>query len=106
MADEVVILITAGSADEASTIARTLVKEHLVACVNILSGVRSVFFWEGRVQDAAESLLLCKSRMARFPDIMERVKSLHSYTVPEIIALPIAGGLPSYLGWIRETTQK
>jgi periplasmic divalent cation tolerance protein len=106
MAEEIVILITAASSDEAAGIARTLVDEHLVACVNIVPGVRSFFFWEGGTQEAAESLLVCKSRMPVFPRITERVKALHSYTVPEIIALPVAAGLDSYLAWLRDSTKE
>jgi periplasmic divalent cation tolerance protein len=104
MAEEVVILITAGSPEEAGTIARTLVDEHLAACVNVLPGLRSFFFWEGRTQEAAEILLICKSRRSRLDRIIERVKGLHSYTVPEIIALPVVAGLNDYLRWVGEST--
>ena len=105
MAEEIVILITAGSPDEAATIARTLVDEHLAACVNIIPGVRSFFFWEGRTQDAAEALMICKSRMPLMDAVIARVKTLHTYTVPEIIALPVAAGLPSYLAWVKNATK-
>jgi len=105
MAEEIVILITAGSPDEAATIARTLVDEHLAACVNIIPGVRSFFFWEGRTQDAAEALMICKSRMPLMDAVIARVKTLHTYTVPEIIALPVAAGLPSYLAWVKDATK-
>jgi periplasmic divalent cation tolerance protein len=106
MTDEIVILITASSSDEAMNIAKTLVDEHHVACVNVLTGVRSFFFWEGGTQDSAEALLVCKSRLSMMEGIIERVKSLHSYTVPEIIALPIVAGLPTYLEWVRSSTKK
>ncbi len=105
MAEEVVILITAASPEEGAKIAQTLVAEHLVACVNSIPGVRSFFFWEGKAQDAAEVLLVCKSRMALLDKVIERVKSLHSYTVPEIIALPIVGGSPGYLAWVNDSTK-
>ena len=105
MAEEIVILITAGSPDEAATIARTLVDEHLAACVNIIPGVRSFFFWEGRTQDAAEALMICKSRMPLMEAVIARVRTLHTYTVPEIIAVPIAAGLPSYLAWMKDATK-
>ena len=104
MADEIVILITASSPGEAEKIARVLVDEHLAACVNIMPGVRSFFFWEGKTQDANESLMVCKSRMPLRDKLTARVKALHSYTVPEIIALPVAAGLPAYLAWVREST--
>jgi periplasmic divalent cation tolerance protein len=105
MAEEIVILITAGSPEEGEKIAQTLVAEQLVACVNSIPGVRSFFLWEGKAQDAAEVLLVCKSRMALMDKVIERVKSLHSYTVPEIIALPIVAGLPSYLAWVKDSTK-
>jgi periplasmic divalent cation tolerance protein len=105
MAEEIVILITTGSPEEGEKIAQALVAEHLVACVNSITGVRSLFFWEGKVQDVAEVLLVCKSRMALMEKIIERVQSLHSYTVPEIVALPIVAGLPSYLAWMKDSTK-
>lgn len=105
MAEEIVILITAASPEEGAKIAQALVAEHLVACVNSIPGVRSFFFWEGKAQDAAEALLVCKSRMALLDKVIERVKSLHSYTVPEIIALPIVGGAPGYLAWVNDSTK-
>lgn len=106
MADEIVILITASSDDEAAKIASSLVQEHLAACVNIVSSVRSFFFWQGKTQDERESLLICKSRLLHMDRIIQRVKSLHSYTVPEIIALPIISGSADYLEWVKETTSK
>ena len=105
MAEEIVILITAGSPEEAATIARTLVDEHLAACVNVIPGVRSFFFWEGKTQDAAEVLMICKSRKPLMDAIIARVRTLHSYTVPEIIALPVAAGLPSFLAWLKDATK-
>jgi len=105
MAEEIVILITAGSPDEAATIGRALVDEHLVACVNIVPGVRSFFFWEGKTQEAHEVLMICKSRMPLMDGVIARVRSLHSYTVPEIIALPVAAGLPGYLAWVKDATK-
>jgi periplasmic divalent cation tolerance protein len=105
MAEEIVILITAGSPDEAATIARTLVDEHLAACVNIIHGVHSFFFWEGRTQDSVEALMICKSRMPLMDAVIARVRTLHSYAVPEIIALPVEAGLPSYLEWVKDSTK-
>jgi periplasmic divalent cation tolerance protein len=103
MGDEVVVLITAGSADEAAKIGRALVEEHLAACANIVGGVRSLFFWDGRTQDEQETLIICKSRAVLMDRIVGRVKQLHSYTVPEIIALPIVAGSQEYLDWVNAT---
>jgi len=105
MSDKIIVLITAGSPDEASMIARTLVDERLVACVNLLSGVRSIFVWEGKTQEASETLMICKSRMPMMDRIVARVRSLHSYSVPEILALPVVAGLPDYLRWVESSTQ-
>jgi periplasmic divalent cation tolerance protein len=105
MAEEIVILITAGSPEEGAKIARSLVAEHLVACVNCIPGVRSFFFWEGKAQETDEVLLVCKTRRELMEKVIERVKALHSYTVPEIIALPIVGGLPAYLAWVKDSTK-
>jgi periplasmic divalent cation tolerance protein len=106
MADDIVILITAASDDEAARIARALVDERLAACANILPGVRSLFFWEGRTQDEREVLMVVKTRQALLDSIVRRVKALHSYTVPEIIALPVLGGSQDYLDWVRETVKE
>lgn len=106
MADEIVILITASSSGEAATIARTLVEEHLAACVNIIPDVRSFFFWDGKTQEAEESLLVCKSRRPLLDELTARVKAIHSYTVPEIIALPVVAGLAAYLDWLNDATMR
>jgi periplasmic divalent cation tolerance protein len=101
----IIVLITASSDDEAAQIAAALVTEHLAACVNIVSEVRSLFFWEGKTQDAREALLVCKSRLPLIEKLINRVKDLHSYTVPEIIALPIIAGSREYLDWVKETVK-
>ena len=101
---EVVILITAPSTEEAQKIAHSLVAEHLVACANIVSQIQSIFYWQGKVCDEKEVLIICKSRASLFGEISRRVKQLHSYTVPEIIALPIIRGSEDYLRWINEMT--
>lgn len=106
MAGEIIVLVTASSEDEAAKIGSALVDEHLAACVNIVPGVRSLFFWEGKTQDGRELLLICKSRQPLLEPIIARVKSLHSYTVPEVIALPVAGGSEDYLRWLRKATRE
>jgi len=105
MADEIIVLITASRQEEAALIGKTLVNERLAACVNIVSDVRSIFTWEGKVQDDSETLLIVKSRIPLLDQVTIRVKSLHSYTVPEIIALPIIGGSADYLKWLRGATR-
>jgi periplasmic divalent cation tolerance protein len=105
MTDGIIVLITASSEEEAARIAKALVDEHLCACVNIVSSVRSLFFWEGKTRDSAESLLVCKSRKPLMENLISRTKSLHSYTVPEIIALPIIAGSPEYLDWLKQSVK-
>ena len=102
----IVVLITFPSLDEANRVAAVLVDEHLAACVNLVTGVRSVFFWEGAREEAAEILALVKTTRQHFGDLAARVKSLHSYSVPEMIALPILGGYEPYLTWLTETVSK
>jgi periplasmic divalent cation tolerance protein len=106
MTDAVIVLITASSGEEAERIARVLVGEHVAACVNIMPGMRSLFFWEGKTQDEKETLLICKSRLPLVEKLVQRVKSLHSYSVPEVIALPIVAGSGEYLEWVRENTKE
>jgi periplasmic divalent cation tolerance protein len=101
----ILVLVTAGSETEASTIAKTLVEEQLAACVNLLSPIRSIYRWEGTVADDQEWLLLIKTRAAHFATIVARVKALHSYQVPEVIALPIVNGSAAYLQWLHGATQ-
>lgn len=100
MTDFIIILVTAGSEPEAEKIARALVEERLAACVNILSPVRSIYRWEGKIQDDREWLLVIKTQSTHFAAIETRVKTLHSYQVPEVIALPIVTGSEKYLGWL------
>ncbi len=98
--DRIIVLITAGSEEEAHNIAESLIKEKKAACVNILPGVDSLFWWEGKIEAARESLLLVKTKTSLFPEIVELVKRTHSYEVPEIIALPIIAGSEDYLKWL------
>ncbi|UCH91296.1 MAG: divalent-cation tolerance protein CutA [Nitrospirota bacterium] len=103
--DEIVVLVTVGSEAEAANIARALVEKRLVACVNILPGVRSIFQWEGKVTEESECLLVAKTVSQVFEQVATAVKSLHSYSVPEVIALEIQHGLPEYLSWVRDITK-
>jgi len=103
--DAIIILITASSEEEATKISTTLVEEKLVACVNIIPKIHSIYWWEGKVCREDEVMLVSKSTKSLFPAIMDRVKSLHSYQVPEIISFPILEGLPEYLNWIEDVTK-
>jgi periplasmic divalent cation tolerance protein len=104
MTDYVLILITASSEKEAEKIARTLVKEKLAACVNMVSGMKSFFRWKGDISSEREVLLLAKTKDRLFEKLKKRVLELHSYEVPEIITLPILAGFEEYLGWVGKET--
>jgi periplasmic divalent cation tolerance protein len=106
MPDYIVILVTAGSETEAETIAKTLVEERLAACVNIINPIRSLYRWEGKIADDREWLLIIKTQAARFATVEARVKALHSYQVPEVIALPILAGAEGYLRWLQGETSE
>ena len=96
----IVIFITVSSDDEAHRITKLLLEQRKVACINIVSGVDSRFWWKGNIDSARESLLVIKTRASVFQKVMELVKTIHSYEVPEIIALPIIDGNSDYLKWI------
>lgn len=99
----IVIFVTAANVNEAQKIADKLVQARLVACANIIDNVRSVFWWEGKPDSAKEALLIMKSKKSRLAKIIKAVKSLHSYEVPEIIALPVVCGDKKYLRWLDES---
>lgn len=101
----IVVLVTASSKEEANKIARGLLEEKLAACVNIVSGLESRFWWQGKIDSAKEVLLIIKTRKTLFNKLAKKVKSLHSYTVPEIIAFPIISGSKAYLDWINDCTR-
>jgi periplasmic divalent cation tolerance protein len=101
--DKVVALVTCGSAREANRIARALVERRVAACVNVLgTPAHSTYRWRGKVETAAEYLLLIKSSRKKFRALRAEVEHLHSYDVPEIIALPIVEGSQAYLRWLGE----
>jgi len=104
MTDKVVVLVTCSSAEEAGKIASAIVEQRLAACANIVPGIRSVYRWEGKVQDDQETLLIIKTTRERFVALRAAIEKLHSYSVPEIIALPIVEGAEKYLNWIQEST--
>lgn len=98
-----IILVTAGSENEADAIASELVKSKLAACVTVFP-VRSIYTWQGEVNRDREVQILIKTNLDRFPEIAAKIRELHSYELPEIIALPIVAGLQPYLDWIGEQT--
>lgn len=102
MTDKVVVLVTCGGAAEAKRIARRLVSARLAACVNVLeTPVRSIYRWKEKVETARERLLLIKTSRKLLPKVEAEVKKLHSYEVPEFIALPVGGGSRAYLAWFE-----
>jgi periplasmic divalent cation tolerance protein len=105
MSNPIVVFVTCGSEEEALKIANALVESRLAACVNLVAPIRSIYRWEERIWDEKEWLLIIKTQKDRFEDLEKKVKSLHSYSVPEIVSLPIGEGSSSYLNWIRENTE-
>ncbi len=106
MTDKVVILVTAGRLTEAKKIARHLVESKLAACVNILPPIRSMYRWQGKLEDAKEYLLFIKSTRELFSELKAAISKLHSYTTPEIICLPIVEGSPEYLQWVGDSVKQ
>jgi len=96
----VVVLVTTANREEAEKIAHHLLDEKLIACANVIGPVFSLFWWTGKIEEAEEHIVLMKSRIDLFEKLSEIVKALHSYEVPEIIALPIAKGSEDYLKWL------
>lgn len=97
-----VLFITTASTGEAQQISRVLLEQRKAACVNIISNVESLFWWEDKLDSARENLLIVKTKASLLPEIINLVKKVHSYDVPEIIALPIVGGNQDYLEWIEK----
>jgi len=102
----IVVLVTAGSAEDAARIGRALVEERLAACVNVLGPIRSIYRWQGAVEEADEQLLLVKARAADLDAVETRVRALHGYELPEVLALPVRGGSAAYLTWLVDATTR
>ena len=102
----VVVLVTASSADEAARLGHGLVGERLAACANVVGPIRSIYRWHDAVEEAAEHLLILKARAADVPALEARVRALHSYDVPEVIALPVVAGSAAYFAWLATATAR
>jgi periplasmic divalent cation tolerance protein len=100
MTDQIVVLSTCSSAEEAERLARLLVEQRLAACVSVVPGVRSFYRWQGAVDSATEWLLLAKSSRGLFPALAAALDQAHSYDVPEVLALPVVAGAANYLNWL------
>jgi periplasmic divalent cation tolerance protein len=103
--DTLVVLSTFGNAEEARAVARTLVEERLVACANVMPAVESIYRWQGAIETAAEVMVVFKTNIDRYYRLEARLRELHSYEVPEIIALPVKVGFLPYLRWVDESCQ-
>lgn len=100
--DVIFVYMTAGSVEEARRIARALVDERLAACVNLIEGMTAIYRWQGAVEEAGETVLIAKTRAGRFEALADRVRALHSYSVPCIVELPVGRGNPAYMAWLRQ----
>lgn len=98
----IVIFITSGSEEEAKRLGRVLVEEKLAACVNIIPGVESLYWWKGKIESSKEWMLVVKTQGKMVNRVVKRVKEIHSYEIPEVIALPIVEGNRDYLQWISD----
>jgi len=98
--DKIVVLTTCESEEQAQRLARHLIEERLAACVNILPGARSIYRWKDKIEDAAEFVLIIKSRRDVFARLREAIAHLHSYEIPEVIALPVVDGSEAYFNWL------
>ena len=103
MTDKTIVLSTAGSQDEARKIARHLVQQQLAACVNIIPHIESIYRWQGEMESSAEWLLLIKTTHQKFASVRDAIRQLHSYDLPECIAIAIEDGSSAYLDWIDES---
>jgi periplasmic divalent cation tolerance protein len=100
MTNKIVVLSTCASPEEADRLARSLVEQRLAACVNVIPGISSHYWWQGRLETAQECLLLVKSSRERFDQLRSVLEQAHSYEIPEVIALPVVDGSLNYLNWI------
>ena len=106
MTDRRIVLTTAGSEEEAHKIARHLVESRLAACVNIIPQIESIYRWQGKVESSREWLLLAKTTQERFPAVRDAIRKLHSYDLPECVAIKIEDGSSDYLQWLGDSVQE
>ncbi len=104
MSDALVVFMTASDRDEALRLADALVEAQLAACVQVLPEMQSIYKWEGRIERQTEVLLIAKTTSSRFEELQKRVKELHSYETPEIVAVPVVAGSQAYLDWLTENS--
>lgn len=104
--DHIIVYVTCASKGEAERIGKSLLGEKLIACANIVGGVHSLFWWKGKIDSAKESLIIAKTAKKNFAKLIKRVRQLHSYEVPEIIAVPIEAGDRDYLRWIGDSVKR
>ncbi|GAB1721215.1 MAG: divalent cation tolerance protein CutA [Nitrospira sp. CR1.1] len=103
---EIVVLVTASTYEEAEKMGRIIVESRLAACANVVGGMRSIFRWDDKISVENECLMIIKTTQQRYSELEATIRQHHSYTVPEIIALPVIAGSVSYLNWIRSETSK
>lgn len=101
----ILVYMTAGSEEEARNLADALITDRLAACVNILPGMQSCYRWKGEIERAVEVVLIAKTKAALLPEVVARVKEIHSYEVPCVVSLPITNGNPDFLDWIMAETR-
>ncbi|MDR2364728.1 MAG: divalent-cation tolerance protein CutA [Zoogloeaceae bacterium] len=104
-AEYLLVITSLPDAESAGKLARALVEQGLAACVNVLGSCHSVYRWQGRMEDATEIPLFIKTTRARYGAVEARIRNLHPYSLPEIIALPLTAGSPDYLKWIKGETE-
>jgi len=105
MTEVMVVLVTVPDEESGLALARSLVDERLVACANLVPGLRSIYRWQGRIEEAKELLLILKTRAELVDELARRVAELHPYDVPEVLALEVSGGLAAYLDWVEAETR-
>lgn len=105
MTDKIVVFSTCGDEAEAQRVGRHLVEQRVAACVTLVPGARSIYWWQGKVEESSEWILIIKSSREALPKLREQLQKVHSYQVPEIVALPIVDGSQPYLDWMEREIQ-